>query len=93
MSKRGRPVSTLIENKLLKYTREYESEDGSTEVWYFDRSITRNGPVSVEIKHFKQYISFEEEQAGLPLTKRQFFNEINHKYVGYARAKALGILK
>jgi hypothetical protein len=45
------------------------------------------------MKHVKKHKSFEEEQAELPLTKRQFFNEINGKYVGYARAKALGILK
>jgi hypothetical protein len=92
-SRRGRPSISTIEDKPTKFTREYKSEEGISEIWYFDTSITQNGPVSVEIKHAKKYKSFEEEQAELPLTKRMFFNEINGKYVGYARAKALGILK
>ena len=93
MNKRGRPALIPIVEKPTKYTREYVSEDGSNEIWRFDTNVTRNGPVSVEIKHAKKYKSFEEEQAELPLTKRQFFNEANGKYVGYTRAKALGILK
>jgi hypothetical protein len=93
MNKRGRPALIPIVEKPTKYTREYVSEDGSSEIWRFDTNVTRNGPVSVEIKHAKKYKSFEEEQAELPLTKRQFFNEANGKYVGYTRAKALGILK
>lgn len=92
-SRRGRPALIPITEKPTKYTREYNSDDGSTEIWHFNSEITRNGPVSVEIKHAKKYKSFEEEQAELPLTKRQFFNEANGKYVGYTRAKALGILK
>jgi hypothetical protein len=92
-SKRGRPTLLTVEERPTKYTREYKSDDGSSEIWYFDSKITQNGPVSVEIKHAKKYKSFEEEQAELPLTKRQFFNKANGKYVGYARAKALGILK
>jgi len=93
MSKRGRPALISIEEKPTKYTREYKNEDGSTEVWYFDSKISQNGPVSVEIKYSKKYKSFEEEQEELPITKRKFFNESNGKYVGYTRAKALGILK
>jgi hypothetical protein len=91
-SRRGRPSISTIEDKPTKFTREYKNDDGSTEIWFFDSKITQNGPVSVEIKHAKKYKSFEEEQAELPLTKRQFFNKANGKYVGYARAKALGIL-
>jgi hypothetical protein len=81
------------ELKTFKFIREYKNEDGSTETWYYDSTISQNGPSRVEIKHSKKYKSFEEEQAELPLTKRQFFNEANGKYVGYTRAKALGILK
>ena len=93
MNKRGRPALISIEDKPTKYTREYISEDGSSEIWRFDTNVTQNGPISVEMKHAKKYKSFEEEQAELPLTKRQFFNEANGKYVRYTRAKALGILK
>lgn len=92
-SRRGRPVITPIENKPAKFSREYKSDNGDMEIWYFDTNITKNGPVSVEIKYAKKQKSFEEEQAELPLTKRQFLNEANGKYVGYTRAKALGILK
>jgi hypothetical protein len=93
MNKHGRPTSAPMAEKPTKYTREYTSEDGSSEIWYFNSEITQKGPVSVEMKHVKKYKSFDEEQAELPLTKRQFFNEANGKYVGYTRAKALGILK
>ena len=93
MNKHGRPTSTPMVEKPIKYTREYTSEDGSSEIWYFNNEITQKGPVSVEMKHTKKYKSFDEEQAELPLTKRQFFNEANGKYVGYTRAKALGIIK
>ena len=91
-SRRGRPALIPITEKPPKYTREYISEDGSTEIWHFNSKITQNGPVSVEIKHIKKYKSFEEEQAELPLTKRQFFNEINGKYVSYGRAKQLKLI-
>jgi len=93
MSKRGRPALQPTEEKPKKYTKEYKSSNGDIEIWSFNTDITQKGPVSVEIKYFKQPKSFEEEQAELPITKRKFFNEANGKYVGYARAKALGILK
>ena len=92
-SKRGRPTLLTVEERPTKYTREYKNDDGINEIWYFDTNITKNGPVSVEIKYSKKYKSFEEEQEELPITKRKFFNESNGKYVGYTRAKALGILK
>lgn len=93
MGKRGRPALIPIEEKPTKYTKEYKNEDGSKDIWYFDNTITQNGPVRVEIGYAKNSKSFEEEQAELPLTKRKFFNKENGKYVGYTRAKALGILK
>ena len=91
-SKRGRPTLLTVEERPTKYTREYKSDDGSSEIWYFDSKITQNGPVSVEMKHAKKYKSFEEEQAELPLTKRQFFNKANGKYVSYGRAKQLKLI-
>lgn len=93
MNKRGRPALTPITEKPTKFSREYKSDNGDMEIWHFDTNITKNGPVSVEIKHSKKQKSFEEEQAELPLTKRKFFNEANGKYVSYGRAKSLGILK
>lgn len=92
-SRRGRPKSIPIEEKPTKYTREYKNEDGSVDIWYFDNDIYQNGPISVKVGYAKNSKSFEEEQEELPLTKRKFFNEANGKYVGYTRAKALGILK
>jgi hypothetical protein len=81
------------ELKTFKFNREYKNEDGSTEIWYYDSTISQNGPFQVEIKNAKKYKSFEEEQEELPITKRKFFNKANGKYVGYTRAKVLGILK
>lgn len=96
MSKRGRPALIRIEDQSPKFLREYRSDDGSSEIWYFDTDISKNGPIKVELKCKKIYRSlksFEEEQAELPITKRVFFNEKSGKYVGYGRAKVLGILK
>ena len=94
---RGRPKEN---NKPLegKYKRVYHSEDGTKMTWYYDTSRTTNGPVKVDISYPKGYDfrTFEEklrdENKKVPLTKRKYLNPANDKLVGYARARALGII-
>ena len=45
----------------------------------------------MEIKYPKQYKTFAEEQEELPATKRKYCTEKGN-WVGYQRAKALGII-
>lgn len=94
---RGRPKEN---NKPQegKYKRVYHSEDGTKMTWYYDTNRTTNGPVKVDISYPKGYDfrTFEEklrdENKKVPLTKRKYLNPANDKLVGYARARALGII-
>tara|TARA_R100001443_G_scaffold110855_1_gene123061 strand:+ start:304 stop:600 length:297 start_codon:yes stop_codon:yes gene_type:complete len=94
---RGRPKEN---NKPLegKYKRVYHDEDGTKMTWHYDTSRTTNGPVKVDISYPKGYDfrTFEEklhdENKKVPLTKRKYLNPANDKLVGYARARALGII-
>ena len=36
--------------------------------------------------------SWEEKNAKLPKTKRKYFNPANNKWIGYGRAKQLGVI-
>ena len=93
MAKRGRPTEEKIEHP-TKYTLEFDEEDGTKSIWTYDKNITTDGPISVEIKYPKNYgfLTFAEEQERLPKTKRRYINPHNGKEVGYQRAKALGLV-
>ena len=77
----------------MKFSREY-NEDGIKEIWNYDTDKFKNGPVSVEITYLKSIKTFEQEQdkENLPKTQRKYLNTTNGKYVGYSRAKTLGII-
>ena len=85
----GRPAEN--NEPILKYTQVFESEDGCKEIWTYDKTKNPSGPLSVEIKYPKQYKTFAEEQEELPATKRKYCTEKGN-WVGYQRAKALGII-
>ncbi len=36
--------------------------------------------------------TWEEKNAKLPKTKRKYFNPANNKWIGYGRAKQLGVI-
>lgn len=86
-----------------KFERRYPNGNGTSDVWKYDYSITKNGPVSVEVNvsdnSFKKRIvddepKIEEETSNdsLPKTKRMYLNPANGKMVGYARAKFLNLI-
>lgn len=87
----GKPIEQSTDQS-TKFTREFLDYNGAKSIWTYDYSITRNGPVNVEIIYSKDYTSFEEEQKDLPITKRKYLNKETGKYVAYTRAKQLGIL-
>ena len=90
MAKRGRPVEEPIEQK-IKYTQVFEYEDGSVTTWYWDKSISTSSPIKTETKYPKGMLDFEETQELLPKTKRKYALD-DGRIVGYARARALGVI-
>jgi hypothetical protein len=75
-----------------KYTRVFSNLDGGSETWHYDLDKFSNGPIKVEITYLTKYESFEDKNAKLPPTKRKYFNPTTEKYVGYGRAKQLGLI-
>lgn len=78
------------------FFREYKNEDGSVERWYYDLEKHPNGPIDVQIDYPKGYMNYseklEEEQKNLPPTQKLYMNDATGEYVGYGRAKQLGII-
>jgi len=91
MASRGRP-SLEDTPPPRKFTRQYTSEDGSVETWHYDLDYFANGPFKVEVTAPVIKETWEEKNAKLPKTKRKYFNPENSKWVGYGRAKQLGLL-
>jgi hypothetical protein len=87
---KGRP-SEKPNVPLLQYTQIFEKDDIKT-TWTWDKTRSKNSPISVEIEYPRDYKNFEEEQASLPITKRQYFDEESGYYVGYQTAKKKGII-
>ena len=80
----------------MKFIREYTNDDNTTEIWLYDTDITPNGPINVDIKYPKNYISPEDklkkDERNLPMSKRTFLNQETGKFISYSRAKQLGII-
>jgi hypothetical protein len=92
MIKRGRPKQTDSTDQSSKFIRTIEYKDGCIVLWYFDLNKSKNGPVEIIIEYPKTYITFEEEQEQIPLSKRKYLNPNNGKWVAYARACVLGLV-
>jgi len=92
MSKRGRPIETKPEEQSTKFTREYISSDKVKQVWTYDLNKFKRGPISVDIHYPSNYVSLEEEEGKLPISKRKYLNPNTGKWVGYSRGLALGLV-
>jgi hypothetical protein len=93
MSKRGRPIETKPEEQSTKFTREYISSDKVKHVWTYDLNKFKRGPISVDIHYPSNYVSLEEEEEKLPISKRKYLNPNTGKWVSYARAYVLGLIE
>jgi hypothetical protein len=91
MVKRGRPKAEPIEEK-IKFTQVFKYDDGAVMTWYWDKSIRTEGPVKTVTKWPKGALDFEQVQEALPKTKRKYALD-DGRIVGYARARALGVIK
>jgi hypothetical protein len=57
---RGRPKLEENVEQPKKWTRVFKGEDCDT-TWYYDESVTTNGPVRVDVKWHKTPKQFEAE--------------------------------
>lgn len=78
-------------------TKTFKSVDGVTSTWYYEKDRLNLGPFKVTIEYPKDWTSQEEDlkkkNKKISKTQRTWINPKNGKEVGYARAKALGLVK
>jgi hypothetical protein len=78
-----------------QFTREFSDREGIKIVWYYDVDKYGMNPFKTEIIHpegINDNMDDETDNENLPKTKRKYFNPTNNKYVGYTRAKMLGLI-
>jgi hypothetical protein len=92
MSKVGRPKESKLEDNPKQFTREYTREDGKISIWTYDLDKSPNGPISVETKYPSGYKCDADIEENLPISKRTFFNPETETFIGYSRAKQLGLV-
>jgi hypothetical protein len=59
VERRGRQAEN--DTLILKYTQDFKDHTGTTYKWIWDKSISPNGPLSVEIKD-KDWIEFDRKE-------------------------------
>ena len=91
MATRGRPPIDDAPPP-RKYTRVFKDYDGSVSTWYYDLDKFANGPFKVEITSPTIKETWEERNARQPKTQRKYLNPANNKWIGYGRAKQLGVI-
>jgi hypothetical protein len=70
------------------------TDEISTDTWvYNDKGHLLEVKLDWDKVYLKKYKEDIEFQRSLPKYKRQYLNPENGKYVGYARAKALGFFE
>lgn len=73
-------------------TIEHIKEDGRKSIWKFDTEKNPYGPISVEIVYPSDYLCDADIEDTLPITKRNYWNPETETFVGYGRAKQLGLI-
>jgi hypothetical protein len=77
-----------------QFTREFSDREGVKIIWYYDVDKYGMNPFKTEIIDGENSadVGNEIDDENLPKTKRKYFNPTNNKYVGYTRAKMLGLI-
>lgn len=85
----------VIESPSVNLKKEYVySDEVSTDTWIFNsKGQLLEVKFDWDKKYLKKYKEDTEFQLSLPKSKRQYLNPENGKFVGYARAKALGFFE
>ena len=96
MAKRGRPTEEIVEHP-TKWVDIYDEVDGTKTKWTWAKIKSPNAPLSVEVIYPKDWDNGDEDEEiypiDVPKTKRKYWNPASEKYVGYTRARALGLIK
>jgi hypothetical protein len=74
--------------RLLVYEQVFEDVWGVKKTFFYDKTKFKNGPIKVEIEYPAKWKDaatiLEEEQAHLPITKRQYHHPIEGYLIGYS---------
>jgi hypothetical protein len=71
---------------------EYTNSAGVISTWTYNKSKNPYGPISVELTYPDNYKCDAELEDKLPITKQTFWNPDTESFVGYGRAKQLGLI-
>ena len=101
--KRGRPKEFTEETRPTKYEYKFKNPDGSYEIVKYDYEINPNGTLSIETFDAEEItgeVEIKTEKFSalpnndkLPKSKRKYLNPETGKWVVYARAYQLGLIK
>lgn len=91
VEKRGRPK---VEGEETEKPKVYDITFTDGSVWHYDwNKNPSNGLVNTNTVYPKDFDFTLPDDDALPITKRQWLNPANGKYVGYGRAVQLGLYK
>lgn len=76
---------------MKQFTRTFINDDGTTCVWKYDLDKSTSGPIETSTSYPKEYLKTIEKTKNNKVDQK-YLNLNNGKYVGYCRAKALGLI-
>ena len=77
---------------MKQFVKTFEDDDGTIHIWKYDLDVFNRGPIETTVNYSKEFLSGEGEQK-TNKTEQKYLNPNNGKYVGYSRAKTLGIVE
>lgn len=84
MSKRGRPKNAEEYIPQIKYSTSYKDNNGDEYIWYYDKNISNNGPISIEL--FSPKYSWSEKLL-------RELDILNNKYIPKKGQRKLRVTK
>ena len=76
---------------MRQFTRTYVDDDGTTHIWKYDLDKSNRGPIETTVNYSKEYLMESGKTKDNKIDKK-YLNPANGKYVGYGRAKSLGLI-
>lgn len=76
---------------MRQFTRTFINDDGTTCIWKYDLDKSTSGPIETTTSYPKEYLGAVKNTKDNK-TDQKYLNPNNNKYVGYGRAKALGLI-
>ncbi len=76
---------------MRQFTKTFIDDDGTTHVWKYDLDKFSRGPIETTVNYSKESLSSSGKQKNNKIDQK-YLNPANGKYVGYGRAKSLGLI-